>query len=877
MRKLVLLPLVMIMAVVLTAGIVLAGTSSPAGEFTVDDSLYLTGPSYSDNVTLTRNAVLDIVDVTIDSDNVTNSLGEDIAIDPTPSPFTLDISSDNTTEITINATVSGDTPGNYSGTMLFHNGTENETLFVMLDVPIDFSSADLVTFDANFTADADQTFFFNAATVLGVKGIYVSVNDSSATIDVEKGGSNVVSGTEELIYFDYEDGMDGQHTIDISSTGVREITVWLITFEVSDVLSWEDDGDATANMAKETNGTFHTANITFVLNNTGSTAFNVNYTGDSENISSTGGDDIPIVHDLVNQSLGAGTQTVQVQYDMNGTLATDEDVYEGWLSFQLENSGVEVPINVTLQINVTDELNVTIIDVTDLYGSKDDIINASGAYLEVTADVEYYNGTDVGNLMSVDDYFTVRMKTYYTVSGVQKEKTRTTTVQDTALGGPGPYVLNVSVTNADYGGSFTVFTDVTDQNSHTGSANFSTIYINESFFVINAVATGCNGDASCNGDEVDNSEIGDRFYLDVDVKNYGYLDATTVKVVLTHDSCVSLLDDGSWDNDKTITVGNLDAGENLTEEDAWRFRARAAGDCSIDIEGDSHETANWANAFSVDVEVEGDTAGSTGGTSDTSGQLSVYSAPDEIYIDAGSTETITVKVRNTLDADLPNVRLYVDYIDQDWYDGPIKKDVDAGDTVSYTLKFTIPSDAEVKDYSIRFVANTSAVSDKESATLTVRAKGTTPSTTSITPDEELDEYNSRYELLNEILFDAESQGENVTEAKDFLAQVKVLLDSANEKNAAGDTAGAEALYTEINNLLTQSEDSTGSVKLRQLTGIISDWYGILAVGVIILLGGVVYLIRKPSGYTPGQGYSYKSSGKSPVDKIVEKIRRLFKN
>ena len=360
------------------------------------------------------------------------------------------------------------------------------------------------------------------------------------------------------------------------------------------------------------------------------------------------------------------------------------------------------------------------------------------------------------------------------------------------------------------------------------------------------------------------------------MKNYGYLDATSVAIELTHGSCVSLLDDGAWDDDKTITVGDLDAGENLTEEDAWRFRARASGDCSIDIAGDSHETANWANAFSVDVEVEGDSGTSGGDTGgDAPGQLSIYSAPDEVFVDAGSTETVTVKVRNTLDADLPNVKVYVDYMDQDWYDGPITKDVDAGDTVSYSIKFDIPSDAEVKNYSIRFVANTSAVSDKEDATLIVREEGTTPTTTTVSPDETLEGYNSRYELLDEILTDAKAQGEDTAEAEDLLAQAKDLLDQANEKMDAGDTEGAEALYSEIDNLLTQAEDSVGAVKLRQLTGIISDWYGVIAIGAVVVLAGIVYFIRRPSGYTPGQGYSYRPSGRSPVDRLVEKIKRAF--
>lgn len=317
----------------------------------------------------------------------------------------------------------------------------------------------------------------------------------------------------------------------------------------------------------------------------------------------------------------------------------------------------------------------------------------------------------------------------------------------------------------------------------------------------------------------------------------------------------------------------------MTENDAWNFELDNEGDCTVTIEGDSHDTETWANEFDIDVEVDsgGSNAGSGGGDDDdnsgtsASGELSIYSAPDEVVIAPGSTETITVKVRNTLNVDFSDVNLYVDYIEDSWYTGPYEKDVDSGETVSYSVTFNIPSDADIKNYSIKFVANTSAVTDRKTATLAVMGE----------PVEEVESdvsgYEIRYDTLAEILSDAEAQGKDVADSKTLLDQAKEKIDKANAYLAAGDTTNAEALYSEINDLLTQAEDKLGVIKLKQLTETISDWYGAVAIGVIIVLGAIVYLVKKPySGYTPGQGYKHVPShrrGRSPIDKILEKLKR----
>jgi len=866
------LPLAMIVAIVLTAGIALAANT----QFSVDtSSLYLSGPGFSKNITLTRLGTNDNLSVDIDTGTLTDGLGNTITVTPDPSNILLNISSLNNTKVNLTAAVSGDPAGHYTGTIVAHNTTDpaaaNSSITTTLDVPLAFLTG-LAGAEVNMSGN--KTILFNASDVSGSKGIYIMSNSSSTVITLKKGATTVNASTGNLTYFNYASGITGDHTIELTTgTGTVALTVWLIPFDLTDaVVKSTNSGEARNN--SETFNTTSVRNLSFILNNTGPYAYDIDYTSDSSVLKLSATKNMSFVQNLDGiTSLGSmSTETAQMQYDM-GANANQEGVYTGWIKFNLENGGLTVPINMTLKVGVSKTLNVTVISVIDQIDG-DNVINDTSAKLNITVEVKYMNGTAVSNLNTTN--FTTSLRTYYMVGTTNTSKTRAATML--SVPETGPYILNASVANADYGGTFLVTVNATDGAGNSGSGTRSPIYINESFFVINTEAVGCTGDAECSGNSVTEGSINDKFYMNVDVKNYGYLAATGVKVELGTEDCVILLDDGEWTDDSTITIGNISAGANISTYHAWKFELDASGDCTISVVGDSHTSETWI-ASSIDVEVIGDEDDDTGtpdSGGDTTGELSIYSFPPTTSVAAGSTKTVQVKVKNTLPTSLSNVKVYVDYIDSDWYTGPYSATIASGAMVTYNITFNIPSDAEVKSYSIKFVTNTSAVVDRETATLVVTGVGTAEEE----PSTQAEGFSTRYDVLYELYNEAVAQGKNVTDTKKNLDAAKVLMDQAQSYLDQGKTTEAENLFSQINTLLTKAEDSLGTIKMQQLTQTASGWYGAIIVGVIAVLGGIIYVLKKQTGgYHHERGYSYVPEhhrNKSLYDRFKEKIDNLKK-
>ena len=859
------LPLAMIIAIVLTAGIALAANT----QFSVDSSLYLSGPGFSKNITVTRLVSYNI-SVDADTGTLTDGLGNTITVTPDPSTLPLNVSL-NSAKINMSAAVSGPA-GHYSGTIVVHNSTDpaaaNSSIITTLDVPLAFSTG---TAGAEVNMSGNRTILFNASNVSGSKGIYIMSNSSSTGITLKKGTSTVATGIGNLTYFSYASGITGDHVIELTGTGIVALTVWLIPFDLSDAVVKSTNGNGEARNNTETFNTTSVRNLTFVLNNTGVDSYNINYTSDSSVLKFSTTANMSIANNL-GATHSLSTETVQVQYDM-GANANQQGTYTGWIKFDLENGGLTVPINVTLKTIVSKTLNVTVTSVID-QADGNDVINDTNAKLNITVEVRYMNGTVVSNT-SINN-FAASLRTYYMKGTTNTSKTRGATVL--SVPEEGPYVLNTSVESKEYGGTFLVVVNATDKSGNSGSGIYSPIYINEAFLVINTEAVACTGDAECNNNSVSGGNIGDKFYMNVDVKNYGHLDATGAKVELSVEDCVVLLDDGEWTDDGTQTIGNISAGANVSTYHAWKFQLDSSGDCTISVVGNSHSSDTWV-ASSTDVEVVDsgdDTPTPDSGGSDSTGELSIYSFPPTTTVAAGSTKTVQVRVKNTLPSSLSNVKVYVDYIDNDWYTGPYSASIASGGMVTYNITFNIPSDAEVKSYSIKFVTNTSAVVDRETATLVVTGVGTVEEE----PDIQVEGFSTRYDVLYELYNEAVAQGKNVTDTKKNLDSAKILMDQAQSYMDQNRTTEAENLFSQINTLLTKAEDSLGTIKMQQLTQTASGWYGAIIVGVIAVLAGIVYVLKKQTGgYHHERGYNYvpeQHRNKSLYDRFKEKIDKLRK-
>jgi len=160
------------------------------------------------------------------------------------------------------------------------------------------------------------------------------------------------------------------------------------------------------------------------------------------------------------------------------------------------------------------------------------------------------------------------------------------------------------------------------------------------------------------------------------------------------------------------------------------------------------DTTNYSGYITATLNfqtTDGGTGTGTGGGGDDytpTGSFLIKDLTSSLSVEAGESKSTTFKLSNTLSSNMKNVNISLTGISSTWYSlsktsiSLLKRDVPE----SVTITFSIPEDAEAKDYSVTVTAKGKPlVGSTRTTTKTMKLKVTAPTAPEIQPLEEVEE------------------------------------------------------------------------------------------------------------------------------------------
>ncbi len=198
----------------------------------------------------------------------------------------------------------------------------------------------------------------------------------------------------------------------------------------------------------------------------------------------------------------------------------------------------------------------------------------------------------------------------------------------------------------------------------------------------------------------------------------------------------------------------------------------------------------------------GSTGGSSGGSttpppaSNPSG-ITITALPNDFNITQGGSILKEITVKNTGNTTLPSVSLAISGIE--WHNvTPGSVSISKGLSATFTVNFTIPENAEVKEYTVTATAqNGSALVGKSFKIRVLPSNKTVES--SIVPL--YNEYLSLISQLETNISDLANKGANVTDLRNILNSIKDKLNQTNSSLSSQDYFAANALLNEVKSLV----------------------------------------------------------------------------
>lgn len=198
--------------------------------------------------------------------------------------------------------------------------------------------------------------------------------------------------------------------------------------------------------------------------------------------------------------------------------------------------------------------------------------------------------------------------------------------------------------------------------------------------------------------------------------------------------------------------------------------------------------------------------------------LSITAFPKNIEIEQGKTKTEKITVNNDNNVEFQDVTLKVNEINSTWINvlsGMVN--IEPLQSYIYDVKFDIPKDAEVKDYSGEFVASSSFETKRQSFTLSVSPGDDLKVTINMT----IEDYQKQIQQLEKDINLKKKQGYNTTEAEKQLQDLKTEFNKLLAFRDGGNYKSAYGLLDETKNLLNQTSSKiSGAFTLssKQLLG-----------------------------------------------------------
>jgi hypothetical protein len=598
-----------------------------------------------------------------------------------------------------------------------------------------------------------------------------------------------------------------------------------------------------------------------------------------------------------------------ISISINTTLTgNDPGIYSGWIFFNTTNSTLNSSsypyktFNLTLEVNLTNLLDLRITNVTT--ADSDNWIGTPSNAENVTYLVNVYlmNGTELKDLNDGGNLYVENFTAaWMNETNVTSYNAYLSNITQETLGSGNLYYSNYCHVNATIpantsGGRYEMSIKVRYNTSIyvlEGVGKYKPVLINSSGVYLKEPYTGIGVDER------------DTAYFNITATNYGPIPANgnitfsscqyaTISAIAKTSGGTNCSAEKTGSTFYTIQL----AGNGSTCFFAWSISGNNVSEdetCSgMQI---TYTEPNLRNITGIYIEVnnvpvtttttvssseeEGGQQATTTTTipSVTQKYLNITSYPLIVSVAQGANKTENVTVMNINNNLTQRVNLTLISVDSNWYSVyPSSVTIANKSSYTYTVKFMIPENATVKDYSsAKFFAESSYGGVTKGFTLRV-----TPGTklqSQISAN--LSTYKTEIQSLEKEINKTKNQ--NNTDAKTFFNQLKDKFNQASNYYNQGEYKSAYDLLSDIESLLNKTKTALAMESSKPISIDLGDWGKWVIIGVIAVVAVVLGYLFWPTpggGYKPQKGFlpEFKKEDKKTViseqlEKLKEKWRR----
>lgn len=644
----------------------------------------------------------------------------------------------------------------------------------------------------------------------------------------------------------------------------------------------------------------------------------------------------------------ASQSNVTINYNVTFNSSMPTGVYEGWILINATNNTFQISPHPNATMNVTIRLNLTNYVVVSVVEYEDDF--APTAYprvvgntsnidrnLTIKIDLSFVNGTAIStSALNVSNFSSVWLQEGNITSSTGRipssgslnnitNYTNSVPVYCTlpfvcpGWGGDNHYYINATVPSSTPGGQYDVFVTVNISSNpllngtFTGTGHNRTLFVNNTGYFIQTNTS--------SSQTLDTSTTSFKFYTNI--TNLGMLTSAQVAQVAPTPAITLSESCGGWTVSEVVKSAECPSdwtfnisGGGITASPAFNgscivywtvsnSTSSTTSACTGTIFG--RPARQWFNNLSLSVGVTGaagsSSASSSSSSSSSSSTSTSTSTSSPSYLDItgytslmivtqGTGNSTTVTVKNINSSISQSVSLTVDTISSSWFtvDPSTEVSIAASSTKNYTVTFSVPKTADVKDYS----ANFKAVSTQGSATkaFTLRVLPA-PETQLVIASTFTNIIKPNFTQVWSELNATKSIGANTTAAESKFKELQAKVAEAEayvKEGTAESYFKAQQLFSTINNLIDATRNELKVAKEAQQKSLLANWPIYVAIGggigIAIFLAylfwpskvaAVVAKIPKPSApkISSGQKEAVEEKFKELKDKFTKKKPKQF--
>ncbi len=368
----------------------------------------------------------------------------------------------------------------------------------------------------------------------------------------------------------------------------------------------------------------------------------------------------------------------------------------------------------------------------------------------------------------------------------------------------------------------------------TGTLNFSTKNVSVTTGLFGYTVSTCSSNSDC---------FGYTCFFDYDTAGPN----TTISGTCAPTTFTSCIHDTSSGVTTIVAGGSYICASNTTTRQcssgSWASAVSCSSGqaCTIDAVSTSSPCSTSGTTGSTGTGTSSNTTNTT-----RVGAINITSVPGTLEIIQGNSSSGNVTIKNIGNATLANITLSISGIESSWYSiSPTKiTSLIVGNSSTFSIAFSIPQTAGVKNYSVIFTVAAPGVSSK-SASITLKIL---PSTNTIAQiNQTYANYTSLYTAVEKNITDLEKTNVNTEDLgnlKSILNDIKNRLIQANESIAKGDYFTAQQAMDEANNLINTLNEKIGQVRYQTpaiVPGADNTIIFIIAGIVIAVVAIIIYL------------------------------------